>query len=149
MELKQIEYSCFRPHADLSSSFLRKVDLLQSCWESRKNWMQSINSRPCLAATQWNSSKVKRYIPQEDICMGVIASLHAWDEKYQFYVRSSTGLRFQPVSPRYSMCAKIELLEGAGVSRLLCLRPQHQRLTAARHYHRGYLSSRQLSAISH
>ena len=30
MELKQIEYSCFCPHADLSSSSISKVDLLQS-----------------------------------------------------------------------------------------------------------------------
>ena len=37
MELKQIEYSCFCPHADLSSPSLSKVDLLQHCWEAWQN----------------------------------------------------------------------------------------------------------------
>ena len=36
MELKQIEYSCSRPHADLSSSSLSMVDLLQHCFEGPK-----------------------------------------------------------------------------------------------------------------
>ena len=106
MELKQIEYSCFRPHADLSSSFLSKVDLLRSCWESDKNWMQSMNSRPSLAATQWNSSKAKRYIPQGGNCMGVFTSLPAWDEQHQFYMSDLRRLGLQPISPRCSTCTK-------------------------------------------
>ena len=90
MELKQIEYSCFRPHADLSSSSLGNVDLLQSCWEPHENWMQSINLCPSLAATQWNSSKFKRYMPLGGNCVGVFESLFAWDEQHQFYICRST-----------------------------------------------------------
>ena len=42
------------------------------------NWIQSINLCPSLAATQWNSSKVKRYMSQGDNCMEVFESLCAW-----------------------------------------------------------------------
>ena len=38
--------------------------------------------------------------------MELFASLHAWDEQYQFHIGKSTGLRFQPVSPRHFMRAK-------------------------------------------
>ena len=38
--------------------------------------------------------------------MEVFASLHAWDEQYQFHVCGSRCLRFQPVSSRQPTCAK-------------------------------------------
>ena len=48
-----------------------------------QNWVQTINKCPFLAAVQRNSSKSERYIRHGGKCMGVIANLHAWDEKNQ------------------------------------------------------------------
>ena len=106
MELKQIEYSSFDEYADLSQFSLSKVDLLQSCWEPNKNWMQSINLSPLLAVTRWNSSNVERYIIPGGNCMGVITNFHAKGKWCQFYICDSRPLRFQPDSSKHSMFAE-------------------------------------------